>query len=208
MKRVAPVLLLAAFAALACACRPSAATQNAAATQQSLAPQPRQSQQPQQSPRPNLCAGQKSPLPAPKGFVTDLAKVIDAEAEARLEARLSELKKSSGVEFAVVTVETTAGRDIFDYSLDVACGWHVGPGEAEAGGGLLLLVATKDRKWWVQVSRSLEAALPDDAVKEIGDGMAEQFRRGAFGGGITAAVEEHIARLPSEVKTAGPTPTP
>jgi uncharacterized protein len=212
MKRVPTIFALAAFAALACACRPSAATQDGAtATQQSLVSQkqPTPQQQPSpQSPRPNLCKGQKSPLPAPSGFVSDLAKVIDAEAEAKLESRLAEVKKSSGVEFAVVTVETTGGRDIFDYSLDVACGWGIGPGEGEPGGGVLLLVAVKDRRWRIQLSRSLEAALPDATVKEIGDRMAEHFRRGAFGEGITAAVEEHITRLPSDTKPDAPKPTP
>ena len=110
------------------------------------------------------------------------------------------MKKSSGVEFAVATVETTAGRHIFDYSLDVACGWGVGPGEGEPGRGVLLLVATKDRKWRAQVSRGLEVTLPDGAVKEVGDRMVEHFKRGDFGAGITAAVEEHAARLPRGAK--------
>ena len=212
MKRVPTIFALATVVALACACRTSVATRDGAAVaQQSLASQQQsqqQRQQQQQSPRPNLCKGQKSPLPDPKSFVSDLAKVIDAEAETKLESRLSEVKKSSGVEFAVVTVETTGGRDIFDYTLDVACGWGVGPGEGEPGGGLLLRVATKDRRWRIQVSRSLEAALPDEVVKEIGDRMAEHFRRGDFGKGITAAVEEHIARLPPDAKADAPTPTP
>lgn len=204
------VSLIIAFAALCCACGSSVATRDGAAVaQQSLAAQQQsQQQRPQQQPRPNLCRGQTSPLPAPKSFVSDLAKVIDAEAETKLESRLSEVKKSSGVEFAVVTVETTGGRDIFDYTLDVACGWGVGPGEGEPGGGILLLVATRDRRWRIQVSRSLEAALPDEVVKEIGDRMAEHFKRGDFGKGIAAAVEDHAARLAPNAKADAPKPTP
>ena len=68
----------------------------------------------------------ESPLPPPKGFVNDYANVFDAESETRLESALRELRDKSDVEFAVVTIETTGDRPIFDYSLDVARGWGVG----------------------------------------------------------------------------------
>ena len=188
--------LLAFTALLAlCACRASVAPPGDAATQKNLAPP--QSQQKQQTPTavPSLCHGQQSPLPKPSGFVNDFAKVIDAGTKTKLESRLAELKESSGVEFAVVTVETTGGRDIFDYSIDVACGWGIGPPADKPGGGLLLLVAIKDHKWRVQVGRRLEADLPDDVVKEFGDRMAASFKRGEHDRGLTDFVEETIARL-------------
>lgn len=202
MKRTHAVFAAVVFAVFACACGSSDGTRDGAATQQGLAPlpqQPTQAQRPQQSPQPsagaNLCRGRKSPLPAPAGFVSDPANILGPETEAQLESRLAELKKTSGVEFAVATVETTEGRDISDYSLDVACGWGVGPGEGEPGGGVLLLVAVKDRRWRIQVSRPLQATLPDEVVAGIGNRMAAHFGRGDFAAGISAAVEEHAARL-------------
>jgi uncharacterized membrane protein YgcG len=206
---------LAPLAALALAACSASHAPTAPANGQRLVPQQAgvvQSANAQPGParpaRPNLCKGRQSPLPAPAGFVSDFAGVIDAPTERRLEARLAELKKSAAVEFAVVTVETTGGRDIFDYSLDVACGWGVGPREAEPGGGVLLLVAARDRRWRVQVSGSLEAALPDEKVKEIGDRMAEHFKRGDFNAGVSSAVEEHAARLAPDAKPGAPKPTP
>ena len=197
LKRALPALALAAASLAGCA-RP-ATNDQPLARQAGVAPQPaataQQASPPAQQPRPNLCQGRKSPLPAPAGFVNDFAKVLDEPTRLRLEEKLSRLKGESAVEFAVVTVETTGGREIFDYSLDVACGWGVGPPEGARGGGLLLLVATRDRKWRVQVGRSLERDLPDDVVKQIGDRMAAQLRRGDFGGGISAAVDEHAALL-------------
>jgi hypothetical protein len=202
--RPGTVILSAALAALS-ACGPPAPTPDAARTQQSLAPQSAAPQTPptQASPRPpaapadepNLCPGRRSPLPKPADFVNDYAKVVDEATEARLETRLAELKQSSGVEFAVVTVETTGGRDIFEYSLDVACGWGIGPKAGAPGGGLLLLVAVKDRNWRVQVSRQLEADLPAEVVKEFGDRMTQSFRRGEFGPGVETCVGDHIERL-------------
>lgn len=160
------------------------------------------------TPRPSLCRGRRSPLPAPAGHVSDFAKVVDAATKRRLEAKLAALKKSTGVELAVVTVETTGGRDIFDYSADVACGWGVGPEDGRPGGGVLLLVAVKDQRWRIQVGSSLESALPDDAVREIGDRMAAHFKRGDFGAGISSAVEDHAARLAPNAKADPPKPTP
>ena len=59
---------------------------------------------------------------------------------------LTELRNRSEIEFAVVTVETTGGQPIFDYSLDVARGWGIGPKDSSKGGGLLLMLAVKDRQ--------------------------------------------------------------
>lgn len=142
----------------------------------------------------NLCREEKyarSPLPNPKGFVNDFAGVIDAESEGRLSAQLSALQKEGEVDLAVATVETTGGVPIFDYSLSVACGWGVGGKR----GGILLLVATGDRQWRIQLSRNLERVLPDDELKEIGGRMNEPFRAGRFGEGIERAADEIIRKL-------------
>ena len=208
LPRLAPLAAL-ALAACSASSPPADSQQRQLLPQQAGVAQSANAQgRTQPTPRPSLCKGQQSPLPAPTGFVSDSAKVIDAATKRRLEARLAELQKSTGVEMAVVTVETTGGRDIFDYSIDVACGWGVGPAEGQPGGGVLLLVAVKDQRWRIQVSRSLEAQLPDDAVKEIGGRMTAHFKRGDFGKGIAAAVEDHAARLATNAKAAAPKPTP
>ena len=60
-----------------------------------------------------------SPLPASTGFVNDFANVIDPSTKDSLEKKLAAFKKTSNpsVEIAVVTVQTTGDRPIFDYSL-------------------------------------------------------------------------------------------
>jgi uncharacterized membrane protein YgcG len=135
------------------------------------------------------------PLPAPQGFVNDFAKVIGDEREAPLEARLRLLQERARVEFAVVTIETTGGRDIKDYSLAVARGWGVGPPAGGEGGGLLLLVAVKDRRWWMQVGRALEADLPDDVAQRLGDRMVPLMREGRYGDAVSRFAEDVIERL-------------
>ena len=130
-------------------------------------------------------------LPQPVGFVNDFANVVDAQTKQQLEEMLNRLKQRAQIEFALVTVKTTGGEDINDYSLALARSWGIGA----SGGGLLLMVAVEDRKWRIQVSRSLEADMPNDVVGELGRLMNEPFRAGKYGEGLTKCVEALIARL-------------
>lgn len=156
----------------------------------------------------------ESPLPPPGGFVGDFAGVIDARTEEALEAELRQLKERVSIELAVATVETTGGRDIFEYSLAVARGWGVGPPEGAGGGGLLLMLATGDRKWHIQVSRSLAADIPDDVAAEIGGRMTGALREGRYAEAVTKCVDDLIERLaerrgfPAKADAPGPPPTP
>src|SRR5437667_11638687 len=68
----------------------------------------------------------QSPLPPPTGYVNDFAKVIDQQTKQQLETTLSNLDQQQQIQFAVVTVDTTGDREIFDYSLAVARGWGMG----------------------------------------------------------------------------------
>lgn len=141
----------------------------------------------------------KSPLPPPTGLVNDYAHVFTPESKSRLESVLTELKTKTEIEFAVVTVETTGGQPIFDYSLAVAKGWGVGPKDTTKGGGLLLMLAVKDRQWRLQVSRSLEKDLPDEVSKEMGEQSRGLYREGKYAEGAIKYVAAIIARL-EEVK--------
>ena len=138
-------------------------------------------------------------LPAPTGFVNDYANVFDVDSKQRLESLLGKLRQKANIEFAVVTVETTNGQPIFDYSLQLAKEWGVGPKDTRQGGGLLLMVAVKNREWRLQVSRSLEKDLPDEVCKELGDQSTELYQQGRYDEGIEKYVEAIIDRL-EEVK--------
>jgi uncharacterized protein len=117
-----------------------------------------------------------APLPIPRdaaGKVTpvgDFANVIDDATEQRLANILKNLSDKQGIEYAVVTVGTTNGQEVFDYSLALMRGWGVGSEEKQgqtARPGLLTLVAVNDRKFFTQASRHLEGDLPDSVVARI-----------------------------------------
>ena len=134
-------------------------------------------------------------LPYPKTLVSDHANVFEEKAEARLEALLTKLKEKSNIEFAVATVDTTKGESIFNYSIAVAREWGIGPKDSSQGGGMLLMLAIKDRKWHLQVSRSLEKDLPNEVCKELGQQSEPLYAKGDYAGGAEKYVAALIERL-------------
>ena len=75
------------------------------------------------------------------------------------------MQERAKIDFAIAVVDTTGERSIFDYSLAMAKEWKIG----SENGGILLVVAVKDRKWHIQVTKGLENDLPDAEVKKIGE---------------------------------------
>jgi uncharacterized protein len=140
----------------------------------------------------------QSPLPKPTGYVNDFAGVIDSETKDRLEITLGNLDKQQSIQFAVVTIDTTGGQDIFDYSLAVARGWGIGSKDTNKP-SLLLLAAIKDRKYFTQVSRHLEGDLPDGLVGQIQrEQLVPAFRNAEYGKGLSDTVETYITTVASK----------
>ena len=136
-----------------------------------------------------------SPLPAPIGYVNDYANVIDPATEDRLETVLTNLKGQAQIEFAVVTVRTTGGQDIFDYTLTVARGWGIGAKDGERM-GMIMLVAVDDRKYFTQVSRHLEGDLPDGLLGQIQrEQLVPQLKRGNYSQGIADTAAAYVQTL-------------
>src|SRR5258707_5660550 len=137
----------------------------------------------------------QSPLPKPTGYVNDYAGVVDSATKDRLETTLGNLDRQKQIQFSVVTVDTTGGQEIFDYSLAVARGWGIGAKDAQKP-SLLLLVAIKDRKYFTQVSRHLEGDLPDGLVGQIQrEQLVPAFRAGQYGQGIANTVDTYITTV-------------
>ncbi|HEX8457291.1 MAG TPA: TPM domain-containing protein [Pyrinomonadaceae bacterium] len=134
----------------------------------------------------------------PKSYVGDYAKVIDERVEQQLERKLAALRASAGIEFVVVTIETTGAEDIFDYSLAAARRWRLAKG-ANDKGGILLMLAITDRKWRVQLTDSLRTDLPETVLKVHGERMNAALRQtnnpGTAVSVFTDGIIAHLARL-------------
>src|SRR5436309_14093735 len=137
----------------------------------------------------------QSPLPQPTGYVNDYAGVVDRATRQSLETTLGNLDHQQQIQFSVVTIDTTGGQDIFDYSLAVARGWGIGSKDTQKP-SLLLLVAIKDRRYFTQVSRHLEGDLPDGLVGQIQrDHLVPAFRAGQYGRGLNDTINEYIVTV-------------
>jgi uncharacterized protein len=135
------------------------------------------------------------PLPVPFTPIVDNAHVIDAQTRQQLEAIYNNLKERGNIEFAVLTVDTTGDRDIFDFSLAIARGWGIGPKDAEKA-GLLLVVAIQDRKYFTQVSRHIEGDLPDGLVGQLPrERLVPAFRQRNYSKGILDTIQAYAATL-------------
>ncbi|MEN3325511.1 MAG: uncharacterized protein V7638_318 [Acidobacteriota bacterium] len=135
------------------------------------------------------------PLPVPFNPIVDNAHVIDSDTRQRLEQIYRDLKERGNIEYAVLTVDTTNDRDIYDYSLAVSRGWGIGAKDSEKA-GFLLVVAIQDRKYFTQVSRHLEGDLPDGLVGQVQrQRMVPQFRLQNYSKGIRDTIEAYVATL-------------
>ncbi len=137
---------------------------------------------------PTLAWAVTPPLPAhPSQYVVDLAGVMDASSQARLNTMLRDLEARTTAQVVVLTLNSLEGEPIEDFSHQTAVKWGIG--QKGKDNGVLLTVAVKDHKYRIEVGYGLEGSLPDSLVGSIGrQYLVPSFRRGDFAGGITAAV--------------------
>jgi uncharacterized protein len=142
-------------------------------------------------------------IPSPHGFVTDLAGVISPDEEARIDRKIQMLKAKTGAEIAVLTVPTTAPLDDFSYALKVAEAWKIGAKGQDTG--VLILLATQDRKLRILTGYGVEGVLPDGLVGRIQDReMVPAFRAGRIGEGMERGVNAIAQRIMDGVEGKPP----
>lgn len=147
-------------------------------------------------------------LPTPTGPVSDFAGVIDQATLERLNRRLIDYQRSTGVELAVAVVDTTGGREIFDYSLGLARGWGIGS-KGDDNPAALLVVAISDRKYFTQISRDLEDELPDALAGSIQrQYLVPEFRKQNYAKGIEDTLEAYIRTIDQRSSGTAASPTP
>jgi uncharacterized protein len=142
-------------------------------------------------------AAAQDPPPVLTQPVNDFANVIDAESEAAMDALIRSLQKASGDVVVVATIDTFAPYgDIREYAVAMFENAGKGIGTAAEDNGLLVLLAVKDRRVWVEVGYGLEEFVTDGFAGETSrQYMLPYFRRGAYGEGLHAGVSRLVARI-------------
>ncbi len=144
----------------------------------------------------------QQPVPPLTGRVVDQAGLLTEEQRASLASALESIEKRKGAQVAILTVRSTAPEPIETYALRVAETWKLGRGEVDGRAvddGLLVLVASDDRRMRLEVGYGLEGAVPDATAKRIiEERMAPAFRAGDYAGGLRDAVNALAARIDGE----------
>ncbi|MFP3939079.1 MAG: TPM domain-containing protein [Thermoanaerobaculia bacterium] len=136
-------------------------------------------------------------VPYLSGRVVDEAGLLPSDRAQEIENWLRGLEEETGVQVAVLTVESLEGEVLEDYSLRVAETW--GLGQAGEDNGVLLLVAQDDRKLRIEVGYGLEGRLTDaQAGRIVRNAIVPRFKAGDFDGGIQAGVDSIVGAVRGE----------
>jgi uncharacterized protein len=129
--------------------------------------------------------------------VNDFAAVVDPASAADMSRAIRALQQATGDVVVVATIQTFAPfGDIREYAVKLFENHGRGIGEKEKHNGLLVLLAVKDRKVWIEVGYGLEEFITDGYSGETSrEFMAPAFRQGDYGGGLKAGVARIIGRI-------------
>ncbi len=140
-------------------------------------------------------------LPMPDHYVQDNANVISASDERSLNGILQELEQKSGVQYIILTVQTTGGIPIEQFSIELVEKWKLG--RKGKDNGVLFTLAAKDRKYRFEVGYGLEGFVTDQYCGRIGRNVLVPYlRKGDFSQGIYQANLQVVQRIASEAGVA------
>ncbi|MEY2792672.1 MAG: hypothetical protein RJA76_664 [Bacteroidota bacterium] len=132
-------------------------------------------------------------LPVAKQLVTDQSGVLQADQLQQLERKLEAYNDSTSTQIAIVIQETTNGRDPYDYAMEIAKSWGIG--QKGKNNGVLIFIASTDRKIRILTGRGIEDRLPDAICKRIINRLLKpSLKVGDYYGGLNAATDEMMAR--------------
>jgi uncharacterized protein len=123
-------------------------------------------------------------IPAkPQGWVNDFADIMSDTVKSQIDVRLAEVKKSTGVEIAVVTVTSLEGMSVEEYAVKLFNAWGIG--EKGKDNGVLFLIAPTERKARIEVGYGLEPVITDGRAGEIiRETVIPFFKAGDYNQGI------------------------
>lgn len=128
----------------------------------------------------------------PVNYVTDVAGVLDPTTVGRINAVAGDVERKTGAQIAVVTVKSLDGRPVEDYAVDLYK--HLGVGHKDDR-GVLLLLATGDRKYRIEVGYGLEPVINDARAGDIGREMVPYLRQNDYNSAIELASGRIATRI-------------
>jgi tetratricopeptide (TPR) repeat protein len=128
------------------------------------------------------------------GFVNDFAAVLDEHTRNELTTILENLKEKTGIELAVVTVDSTAGQSLDDFSLKLAREWNFGT-LSSSRKSLLMVVSVSDRASFISYSRSVQSQLPEGVLADVTQRMRSHLEASRFVDGVNSGVKHFVGSM-------------
>jgi uncharacterized protein len=119
----------------------------------------------------------------PTNYVNDFAGVLDPGTVAQLNGICQQIDEKAHAQIAVVSVKSLDGSDIDSYAVALFKQWGIGSKSTDHG--VLILLATQDRRYRVEVGYGLEPILPDGKVGGFGREAAPLLKQDDFNGAVT-----------------------
>ena len=136
-------------------------------------------------------------LPMPRHYVEDYADVINASDERSLNGILQELEQKTGAQYIVLTVLTTRGLPIEQFSMELVEKWKLG--QKGKDNGMLFVLAKNDRKWRFEVGYGLEGFVTDQYCGRVGsEVLVPYLKRGDYSQGIYQANVQIAQKIAAE----------
>lgn len=133
-------------------------------------------------------------FPALTGRVVDDAGLISPDARERLTDMLAQHEKQTTNQVVVVTLPSLQGYAIEDFGYQLGRQWGIG--QKGKDNGVLLLIATNERKVRIEVGYGLEGVLTDAVSHDIIQArILPAFRSGHYEQGIVRGTEAILAAL-------------
>jgi uncharacterized protein len=142
-------------------------------------------------------AAQSTTLPLLTQPVTDLAGVVDPESAREMDTLSRTLQAATGDAVVVVTVPTVEPyADIREYAVKLFENQGRGIGTKGQDNGVLILLAVKERRVWVEVGYALEQWITDGfAGSTSRQDMVPSFREGQYGRGLLNGMRRIVGRI-------------
>lgn len=129
----------------------------------------------------------------PQGYVSDFANVLTPADRQGIETYAGRLEQVTGVQMALVTINSLKDQPIEDAANSLFRRWGIGKkGKDE---GLLLLLAVQDHKDRIEVGYGLEPILPDGFVGSVLRAMSPSLKQGDYNQALLTATEEMGSRI-------------
>lgn len=134
----------------------------------------------------------------PEGYVNDFAGVLSAEGSGKLTALCMEVEQKTQAQIAVVTVSSLDGQRVEEFANELFTAWGVG--SKQTSRGVLILVATHDHKYRVEVGYGLEPILPDGRVGSFAREEVPLLRQNDYSGAILLITQRVAAVIADDQK--------